>query len=282
MKKDVVLLDGASGTTMWKLAEEKGIAKVPVWIYNIEHPELVLEVAKEYVAAGSQIIQTNTFGANRQAVERSSKYSVADVVRAGVRIAKQAVEGTNVKTALSVGPLSVLLEPYGDLEEEEAEEIYTEQIGAGMEEHPDCIVLETFMDLEMMRVAATVAKRYGVPVYCMMTFEKAGKTMMGNSVQNIIDVLTPLGVDAVGMNCSLGPDLALPVMQEFSEKTNLPLIFKPNAGLPVKDENGNMVSPYSADHFAKDVAPAMEFISFIGGCCGSDADYIRTLKKRYF
>lgn len=282
MKKDIVLLDGASGTAMWQEAEKRGIDKVPVWKYNIEHPELALQIAKQYVDAGSQIIQTNTFGANGMAVKRSSEYSVHDVVRAGVRIAKEAAQGTGVKVALAAGPLSVLLEPYGDLTEEEAAAQYEEQLGAGMEEQPDLIILETFMDLEMMRVAATVAKRYGVPVFCMMTFEKSGKTMMGNSVQDIIDVLTPVGIDGIGMNCSLGPDLALQVIREFSEKTDLPLVFKPNAGLPVKAENGTMISPYDAETFAKDVAPALELVSYLGCCCGSDADYIRTLKKMYF
>lgn len=153
---------------------------------------------------------------------RSSEYSVREVVRAGVKIAKEAVQGTETKVALAAGPLSVLLEPYGDLAAEEAAALYEEQLGAGMEEQPDCIILETFMDLEMMRVAATVAKRYGLPVFCMMTFEKSGKTMMGNSVQDIVDTLEPVGIDGIGMNCSLGPDLALPVIREFLKKPACP------------------------------------------------------------
>lgn len=282
MKKDVVLLDGASGTAMWQAAEKRGIDKTPVWKYNIEHPELALQIAKEYVDAGSQVIQTNTFGANGPAVRRSSEYSVREVVRAGVKIAKEAVQGTETKVALAAGPLSVLLEPYGDLTAEEAAALYEEQLGAGMEEQPDGIILETFMDLEMMRVAATVAKQYGLPVFCMMTFEKSGKTMMGNSVQDIVDTLEPVGIDGIGMNCSLGPDLALPVIRDFSKKTSLPLMFKPNAGLPVKAEDGTMISPYDAQTFAKDVAPALEFVGYLGCCCGSDAEYIRTLKEMYF
>ena len=153
--KDVVLLDGAVGTSIWEKTEDK----LPVWTYNITKPEVVSELCHEYIDAGSKIILANTFGANGPAVKRSSDYSVKEVVQAGVKIAKEAVAGTDVKVALSIGPLTQLIEPYGDVTEEEATEIYEEMIGAGMEEKPDLIMLQTFMDLEMMRIAATVAKK---------------------------------------------------------------------------------------------------------------------------
>lgn len=280
MKKDIILLDGAGGTRLWNMAEEKGVAKDPVWKYNVDHPELVKRLAEEYIAAGSQIIYTNTFGANGPSVARSSDYSVAQVVSAGVRIAKEAAADTGVKVALDVGPLSILMEPYGDLTEEEAEEIFREQIGAGMTEHPDLIVLETFMDLEMLKVAAGVAKSYGVPVLCTMTFEARGRTMMGNRVEDIVEELSELGVDGIGLNCSLGPVDAIPIIKEFAEQTDLPLVFKPNAGKPVLAEDGTVVSPYDANDFAEDVAPVLDLVTYLGGCCGSSPDYIRTLNKR--
>lgn len=280
MKKEVILLDGAGGTSLWNMAEETGCAKDPVWKYNVDHPELVKRLAEEYIAAGSQIIYTNTFGANGPSVARSSNYSVAEVVSAGVRIAKEAAAGTGVRVALDVGPLSLLMEPYGDLTEEEAEEIFQEQIGAGMTEGPDLIVLETFMDLEMLKVAAGVAKRYGVPVLCTMTFEARGRTMMGNRVEDIVEELSELGVDGVGLNCSLGPVDALPIIREFAKHTDLPLVFKPNAGKPVLAEDGSVISPYSADDFAEDVAPALELVTYLGGCCGSSPEYIRTMREK--
>ena len=280
MKKEVILLDGAGGTTLWNMAEEKGYAKDPVWKYNVEHPELVKRLAELYIEAGSQIIYTNTFGANGPSVARSSDYSVAEVVSSGVRIAKEAAAGTGVKVALDVGPLSLLMEPYGDLTEEEAEEIFREQIGAGMTEHPDLIVLETFMDLEMMKVAAFVAKGYDVPVLCTMTFEARGRTMMGNRVEDIVEELSELGVDGVGINCSLGPVDALAIIREFAEHTDLPLVFKPNAGKPVLAEDGSVVSPYSANDFAEDVAPVLDLVTYLGGCCGSSPEYIRVLRDK--
>ena len=280
MKKEMILLDGAGGTRLWNMAEEKGFAKDPVWKYNVDHPELVKRLAEEYIAAGSQIIYSNTFGANGPSVARSSDYTVAQVVSAGVRIAREAAAGTGVKVALDVGPLSILMEPYGDLTEEEAEEIFREQIGAGMTEHPDLIVLETFMDLEMLKVAAGVAKSYGVPVLCTMTFEARGRTMMGNRVEDIVEELTELGVDGVGLNCSLGPVDALPIIREFAEHTDLPLVFKPNAGKPVLAEDGSVVSPYDASDFAADVAPVLDLVTYLGGCCGSSPEYISALREQ--
>ena len=141
------------------------------------------------------------------------------------------------------------------------------------------IYLQTFLDLEMMRIATEVAKKYPVPVFCTMTFEKVGKTMMGNSVEDVVNVLEPLGIDAIGMNCSLGPELAIPVIKEFTKYTKLPLIFKPNAGLPVTNEAGQQVSPYTPEMFVKEVTPALDFVTYIGGCCGTDPTYIAELKK---
>lgn len=276
-EKKVTLLDGAVGTSIWEKTEDK----LPVWMYNIQNPAVVSELAHEYIDAGSKIILANTFGANGSAVKRSSDYTVKEVVSAGVRIAKEAVKGTDVKVALSAGPLSQLIEPYGDMTEEEAEAIYDEMIGAGMEEKPDLVMLQTFMDVEMMRIAATVAKRYDVPVFCTMTFEKVGKTMMGNSVEDVIDVLSEVGIDAIGMNCSLGPDLALPIIKEFAEKTDLPLIFKPNAGKPILSADGSTETPYDATHFAAEIEPALPYVSYVGGCCGSNASYIRQLKEQF-
>ena len=275
MLHTLTLLDGAIGTSLWEKAEDK----VPVWRYNIENPAIVTELHNEYIAAGAKIILANTFGANAGAVEHSP-YTVHEVVSNGVRLAKEAAKGTDVKVALSIGPLSVLLEPYGDLTEEEATAIYEEQIGAGMSEGADIIMLQTFMDVAMMAVAVAVAKKYSVPVFCMMTFEKAGKTMMGQSVQDVLDVLVPMGIDAIGLNCSLGPDLAIPIMEEFHEKTDLPLLFKPNAGKPGTDANGTVTTAYDANTFVNDILPAASFVSYIGGCCGTNPSYIQCLHDK--
>lgn len=269
--KRTVLLDGAVGTSLWELADKAGVTRDPVWKYNIEHPELVLELHRQMMEAGAEIILANTFGANGPMVERCSAYSVEEVVKKGVELAKKAAEGTGVKVAVACGPLSELLEPFGDLEEEEAEAIFSKQIGSGIEAGAELVMVQTFIDLELMKIAAKVAKSYGVPVFCTLSFEKVGKTMMGQSVEQVCRELEAIGVDAVGMNCSLGPELALPVIEEFSRQTKLPLVFKPNAGMP-----GQTTDP---EIFAKLVASAAEYVSYIGGCCNCNASYIRALKK---
>ena len=271
LKNGVTLLDGAIGTSLW----EKTDNKVAVWRYNLDNPRIVCELCQEYVEAGSEIILSNTFGANRIAL-KGTDYNVHDVVSAGVKLAKEAVDG-KAKVALSIGPLPVLLEPYGDLSEQEAYEIFDEQISAGAEEKPDIITIETFMDIEMMKIAVRAASRQGLPIFCMMTFGEVGRTIMGNSVKDVVDGLSGLPVSAVGLNCSLGPEAALPVIQEFSKYTDLPLIFKPNAGKPVF-KDGITQTNYDISEFVKDSLPALHYgVKYIGGCCGSSPKYIKAL-----
>lgn len=275
MNNKVVLMDGAVGTTLW----EKTDNKVPVWRYNVENPAIVSLVHKEYVEAGSKIILANTFGANGGAVGKTD-YSVSQVVSAGVRLAKQATEGTDVKVALSIGPLTGLLEPYGDIEIDDAKKLFAEQIAAGMSENPDLILVQTFMDVEMLKLAVEQADKYNVPVFAAMSFEAVGRTMMGNSVQDMLDGLSGLRVDAVGLNCSLGPDLAVPIMKTFRQCTDLPLLFKPNAGKP-KAENGELHSGMDIESFAEDALPALDYgVTYIGGCCGTNSLYIRRLAEK--
>ena len=280
MKEKITLLDGAVGTELWAKAEKNGWKKEPVWKYNIDHPQIVAELAREYADAGSDIILSNTFGANAPSVQKSSSYSVSEVVSAGVKIAKEAVGGRGIRVGLDAGPLSELMEPYGDLTEEEVAEIYAEMFEAGVGAGADLIFLETFIDLAMLRVAAEEAKKYGVPVFCSLSFERLGKTMMGNSPEDMIEELEPLGVDAIGMNCSLGPELAVPIIRKFAGKTSLPLLFKPNAGLPVMKADGTVSTEYSAKAFVDGIAPALDFVDYIGGCCGSAPSYIRELAER--
>lgn len=268
MGRDIILLDGAAGTTLWELAEAQGIERAPVWKYNIEQPQLVLELHRRYIAAGCRMIQTNTFSANPDSVARSSDYSPEQVVRAAVELAKKAVEGTDVKFYLSFGPLSALLEPYGKLTREETFRCYSILAGAGCEAGAEYVMLETFMDLEMMRIAVEAVKQYPLEVVCSMTFEKRMRTMMGNSVAQIVAALEPMGISALGMNCSYGPVKALEIIREYSRHTKLPLYFKPNAGVG---------ESYGPEDFAAEIAPALDYVSYIGGCCGCDDSYIRAL-----
>ncbi len=275
-RNDIVLLDGAVGTSLWEKTDDRG----PVWRYNLEKPEIVRELASEYADAGAEIILANTFGANRLAVKRAG-YTVDEIVGAGVRLARETV-GKRAKVALSAGPLPALMEPYGDLSEEEAYELFDEQISAGVKEKPDVIVLQTFMDADMMRVAVKAAVKHDLPVFTMMTFTEVGKTIMGHSVEYYLDALKDLPVAAVGVNCSLGPEKAIPIIASFREYTDLPLIFKPNAGKPILEDGEEKVQ-FDVGQFVEDSLPALEHdVKYIGGCCGSNAAYIRALKEKIF
>ena len=280
MNEHIVILDGAQGTLLWQKAAEWGIPKASVWTYNMTHPEIVAEVCREYAEAGSEIICSNTFSVNRLTVEQESDYSVQEVVFAAVKIAKEVLAGTGVRVALDIGPLPVLTEPYGDLKDDEAEAIFDEVVRAGTEAGADCIFLETFMQLGMLLAAFRAAKRSNLPVFCSMSFEANGRTIFGASVEEMLSEIKPEDVCAVGMNCSLGPDLALPVIREFAEKTDLPLFFKPNAGIPVTGPDGSLIYSFTAEEYTRHVAAALATgrIRYLGGCCGTNPEFIRQLK----
>ncbi|MBR3503340.1 MAG: homocysteine S-methyltransferase family protein [Clostridia bacterium] len=272
-RNDIVVLDGAMGTKLW----EKASDKAPVWRYNIENPAIVSEVTHEYVEAGAEIVQANSFGANRFAVQRDG-YDAREVVTAAVRLAKAEAAG-KAKVALSVGPLPLMMEPYGDLTEEEAAEAFKEQIAPGVEAGADLIAFETFMDADMLRVAVEAAAPFNLPILATMTFTEVGKTIMGHSVEYFVEAMEGLPVTAVGINCSLGPEMAVPIIASFEKYTDLPLIFKPNAGKPVT-VNGESRVEFDIDTFVADCAPALDCnVKYIGGCCGSNPDYIRALIK---
>lgn len=267
----VILMDGAVGTSLWEMTGDTS----PVWRFNIEKPAVVGALHKEMADAGAQVVITNTFAANAGAV-RHSPYCVERVVREGVRLCREAVGG-RARVALACGPLSGLMEPYGDITEDAAEAMYAEMLSAGMKERPDIIFLMTFMDADMLRIAAQCARRYDAPLFCAMSFEKAGKTIMGHSVADMLEALAPYRPDAVGLNCSLGPDAALPVLRQFRAQTDLPLIFKPNAGRATLAD-GKSAAELDADAFVRDMLPAVDAgAAYIGGCCGANADYIRKL-----
>lgn len=268
----MTLLDGACGTFLWEKAQEK----LPVWQYNIVEPEIVAELHREYAEAGSEIVLANTFSANALSL-RNTPFSVEQVVPAGVELARQGAGG-KAKVGLDIGPLTMLLEPYGDLTEEEAFEIYDQQIRCGVQANPDLILMETFLDVEMLKVAVRAAAQFDLPIFCSMSFEAVGKTMMGNSVRDMVEALADFPVAALGLNCSLGPHDAAPLMRQFQECTDLPLLFKPNAGKPVPVD-GELVMQFDPDTFVTDCLPALDAgVRYIGGCCGTSPDYIRKLK----
>ena len=268
MEHKITLMDGATGTRLWALAEAAGHGRAPVWTYNLTHPELVRRVAEEYIAAGTKLLCANTFAANGAEVARVPGMTVTEVVAAGVRIAKEAAETADgVRVALDVGPLSSMLVPFGDTKPERARALFAEMLAAGVDAGADCIFLETFTSVAMLRIAAEEALRFGPDVLCSMSFDRSGRTMMGDSIADIVEALEPLGVAALGINCSFGPASAVPVIRDYAARTRLPLIVKPNADC-------------GAEEFAETLSPLLPLVAYAGACCGSDPDYIRALAAK--
>lgn len=266
-EKEFILLDGAMGT----LIQKSGVQykSVPETL-NITHPELIASFHKAYIDAGSDIVYANTFGANAYKLKESG-YSVEEIISSAVKNAKKAAEGTNALVALDIGPIGQLVEPAGSLSFDEAYEYFKEEIIAGKD--ADIIVFETMTDLYELKAGVLAAKENSdKPVIATMTFERNGRTFTGVSPACAAVTLTGLGVDALGVNCSLGPDELEGVISEISKYTDLPIVIKANAGLPDPNSNEYDIMP---DKFAQCVQNLLKYgVKIIGGCCGTTPEYI--------
>ena len=271
----IMILDGAMGTVLQSRGLKPG--GVPE-LLNLEQPELLMGVYRDYIAAGSDVIYANTFGANALKLQRTGK-NVEEIVSAAIKLAKDAAAGTNVKVALDVGPLGELLEPMGTLPFERAYELFQEVARAGAAAGADLVVIETMTDLYETKAALLAVKENTeLPVLATMSFEESGRTFTGCTVASMARTLTGLGADAIGLNCSLGPDKLAPLLRELCENTGLPVIAKPNAGLPDPvDGHYDM----DAQSFANILAPMADAgVSVFGGCCGTSPEYVRALAER--
>ena len=242
---------------------------------NLENPEMIAAVHRGYIAAGSQAVYANTFGANRRKLQKTG-HTVAEVIAAGVRLAKKEA-GDKALVGLDIGPLGELLEPLGTLTFEDAYDQYAEMMEAGEKAGADLVAIETMTDLYETKAALLAAKEHThLPVFVTMSFDATGRTFTGCTVAAMAHTLEGLGADAIGINCSLGPAELLPLLKELRRNTSLPVIAKPNAGLPDPTDGHYGLTP-------ADFASAMALIiqagaDIVGGCCGTGPDYITALK----
>lgn len=272
MQKEFVSLDGAMGTMLQARGLKMG--ETPE-VLNIENPQMLVQIHKEYIEAGADIIYANTFGANRYKLEHCN-YSVEQIIGAGIENAKKACEGTNTLVALDIGPIGQLLEPTGTLTFEQAYDIYKQQILAGSD--ADVIVFETMTDLYELKAAVLAAKENSnKPIICTMTFEENMRTFTGCGVDSMALTLEGLGVDAIGLNCSLGPAELYPIVEKLSKWTNLPIVLKPNAGLPDPVTNEYNVTPKEFAELMQKTIPLG--VKIFGGCCGTTPEFIRETNK---
>ena len=247
-------------------------------LLNLTEPELLRGVYRDYIAAGSDVIYANTFGANALKLARMGK-SVEEIVSAAIALAKDAAAGTGVRVALDVGPLGELLEPLGTLPFERAYALFAETARAGAAAGADLAVVETMTDLGEARAALLAIKENtDLPVLVTMSFEESGRTFTGCTVASMAHTLAGLGADAIGLNCSLGPDKLAPLLRELCENSPVPVVAKPNAGLPDPvDGHYDM----DASSFADILAPLADAgVGVFGGCCGTSPDYVRGVAER--
>lgn len=269
----LMILDGAMGTML----QQKGLqpGENPE-LLSLTHPDWVQDIHRAYVQAGSQVLYANTFGANSRKLAGTG-YTVAQVVEAAIRNAREAAQGKAL-VALDMGPVGELLEPLGTLTFEAAYDLFAEVARAGQTAGADLAVIETMTDLYEAKAALLAVKEQtSLPALVTMSFDQTGRTFTGCTVASMAHTLEGLGADAIGLNCSLGPGQLLPVLQELCSHTSLPVIAKPNAGLPDPVDGHYDLPP-------EDFAKAMQAMvaagaSLVGGCCGTSPAYIAALKK---
>ena len=276
----LLFLDGGMGTQL----QDKGLqpGETPE-LWNLSRPDDILAVHSAYLAAGADIIYANTFGAN--AAKYHGDAPLSDVVAAGVELARKAADAANGArrfVALDVGPTGRLLKPSGDFEFDAAYDAFAEQIRFGAKSGADLIAIETMGDAYELKAAVIAAKENSsLPVIATVALGEDGKLLTGADVECVAAILEGLHVDAIGFNCGFGPDKMLPFVKRLAAATSLPIVVKPNAGLP-KLVDGRTVFTVGPEPFAADVAALVEAgASVVGGCCGTTPAHIRKVLELY-
>jgi len=280
--KELLFLDGGCGT----LLQEKGLkpGELPE-LWSIEHIEDMIEIHSQYYKAGSDIVLANTFGANRQKFH-SDEYELEDIVTAAIINVKEGAymgvrDGREVYAALDLGPTGKLLKPMGTLSFEEAYETYKEVVIYGAEAGADLIYIETMSDTYELKAAVLAAKENcELPVFATVTFDEKGKLLTGADIPSVVALLEGLGVDALGVNCGLGPKQMIPILDEIMQYASVPVIMKPNAGLP-KQKDGEVYYDVEPEEFASYMEEIVRHgASLIGGCCGTTPEYIAAVNDK--
>jgi 5-methyltetrahydrofolate--homocysteine methyltransferase len=275
--RGVLLGDGAMGTMIQKLGMTAG---VPPEMLNLTRPESIRDIHAAYFAAGSDYVSTNTFGANALKEELRA-HSVARVIGAAVKLAREAARAAGGErfVALDIGPIGKLMTPMGDMTAAEAYALFREQAEAGAEAGADFVVIETFTDIFEMKTAVLAVKEScDLPVCCSLSFEPGGRMLTGTDPTAAVHILQDMGIDLIGVNCSLGPRQMLPIVTELLTHSRLPVIVKPNAGLP-RETDGVAVYDVGVREFAAVMEEMLDAgVAVIGGCCGTTPEYIAALR----
>ena len=270
--KEYLFCDGGTGTFL----QEHGLmgGELPE-TWNVTHPEVILELYESYLKAGADIFNTNTFGLN------SLKFPgrVEELMNAAVELAKKARVNTgreDAYIAIDIGPTGKLLEPMGDLSFDRAVEVFGEAMAAGEKAGGDLVLIETMSDSYEAKAAVLAAKEYtSLPVIVTTVYDQKGKLLTGGNVDSTVAMLEGLGVDALGMNCGMGPDLMIPMVERMVEVASVPIVVNPNAGLP-RTEGDKTVFDVTPEEFSDIMCTIADMgVQVLGGCCGTTPEHIR-------
>ena len=279
--KKTLFFDGGMGTQLQ--ANGLSVGAIPEEL-NIDNPELIVMIHENYLKAGADFITTNTFGANAHKMSRA-KYPNTEMIKAAVKNADTARKNLGRENdsyiALDIGPIGELLAPIGTLSFDDAYELFKEQIVC-VKDDIDLVIFETFGDLYELKAGVLAAKENcDKPVFVSVSFDKSGRTLTGTNPETYINVMEGLKVDAIGVNCSLGPKELEPVIRTLLEKSHLPVLIQPNAGLPTL-RDGKTVFELTPESFIDALSNVMnEGIAVIGGCCGTTPDFIKLEKTNF-
>jgi len=273
--KERLIFDGAMGTML----QIKGLkpGDLPE-IWNITNSHIIQEIHSSYINAGCHILKTNTFGANRLKYS-TSDYTVEQVISAGVANAKKAAQEKNIFTALDIGPTGKLLSPFGDLDFEDAVDIFSQMIKAGAVAGADLVLIETMTDTYEIKAALLAAKENcDLPVLVTFTPDAGGRLLTGADLLTTICLIEGLGADALGINCGLGPQQMRNLLPQLQKYSSIPVIVNPNAGIP---EQINGVTKYhvTPEKFAQEMTLIASSAQLIGGCCGTTPDHIKVMTE---
>ena len=274
MKNNIVVIDGAMGTMLQKSGLKLG--EIPE-SFNITNPDVITDIHKQYFKAGANVITANTFGASPLKL-KGSLFTCRQIVTSGVQLAKS-VTGNKAYVALDIGPLGEMLKPMGTLSHDDAYEYFKKQVIYGAEAGADLVIIETMTDLTEAKLACLAAKENSnLPIICTMSLEENGRTFTGCLPSAAALTLSPLA-DAVGVNCSIGPDKLAPIIEEFLKYSTVPVSISPNAGMP-KDVDGQTVYDTDSSTFAKHIEKLLDMgVALVGGCCGTTPQYIEKVKQ---
>lgn len=266
-----LLFDGAMGTMLQKMGLPVGME--PEY-FNLSHPETITQIHQEYVAAGADVITANTFQANQVKLKQTE---LPEIIEAAINLARAAQPKY---VAYDMGPIGQLMAPMGTLSFDQAYEMFREQAVLAEKAGADLVVIETMSDLlETKAAILAIKENTSLPIFCTMTFQEDGRTFVGTDPITAVLTLQSLGIEAVGVNCSLGPNELLPIVDEILTYANIPVMVQANAGLP-EMKDGQTFYPLTVDDYGLAVEKMLKSgVRIVGGCCGTNPEFIQKIRQ---